>query len=392
MAVESGIPAGALMGADREASRVRTGLALLLTVPFIFPFVFILSTALKPQADYALHPSSLVPSGLTLGNFSQAWADANLGRGLLNSVLAVSIGVVVCCVLSVSAAFWFHMNRNRWGRSLFLLIMGTWLVPWVIWLIPLFVELSHLNLLSNLPVLGVVYAAINLPFGIYLVWSYYEKGLPPEVMEAASVDGASLWRQFIDISDPPQHSRPGHGCRPGICVHVERFVCCGRAAEHPGRFTEVPDATASLVTKLDPSVQETAAAALISVVPQLLVFLAARHNGARLYSRRREVTSRHTKERNGDYSVVIVATKVYADGTPAVERLTLEVADGQFLVLVGPSGCGKTTLLRMVAGLEQVERRFRHDRRQGCQPPESQGSRRSHGLPELCALSAYDGL
>jgi multiple sugar transport system ATP-binding protein len=46
--------------------------------------------------------------------------------------------------------------------------------------------------------------------------------------------------------------------------------------------------------------------------------------------------------------------KVYADGTRAVTGLSLDVADGEFLVLVGPSGCGKTTALRMVAGLEDI--------------------------------------
>ena len=47
-------------------------------------------------------------------------------------------------------------------------------------------------------------------------------------------------------------------------------------------------------------------------------------------------------------------TKVYGDGTMAVDTLNLEVADGEFMVLVGPSGCGKTTALRMVAGLEDI--------------------------------------
>jgi multiple sugar transport system ATP-binding protein len=47
-------------------------------------------------------------------------------------------------------------------------------------------------------------------------------------------------------------------------------------------------------------------------------------------------------------------SKVYADGTRAVSGLELDVADGEFMVLVGPSGCGKTTALRMVAGLEEV--------------------------------------
>src|SRR5215218_2684853 len=47
-------------------------------------------------------------------------------------------------------------------------------------------------------------------------------------------------------------------------------------------------------------------------------------------------------------------TKIYHDGTLAVSDLGLEIADGEFMVLVGPSGCGKTTALRMVAGLESI--------------------------------------
>ena len=47
--------------------------------------------------------------------------------------------------------------------------------------------------------------------------------------------------------------------------------------------------------------------------------------------------------------------KVYEGAeAPAVHDLSLQVADGEFMVLVGPSGCGKTTALRMVAGLEEI--------------------------------------
>src|SRR5438094_5808555 len=47
-------------------------------------------------------------------------------------------------------------------------------------------------------------------------------------------------------------------------------------------------------------------------------------------------------------------TKVYGDGRGAVSQLDVEIADGEFVVLVGPSGCGKTSALRMVAGLEPI--------------------------------------
>ena len=50
--------------------------------------------------------------------------------------------------------------------------------------------------------------------------------------------------------------------------------------------------------------------------------------------------------------VLDAVSKEYADGTLAVSDLNLDIADGEFVVLVGPSGCGKTTALRMIAGLE----------------------------------------
>jgi multiple sugar transport system ATP-binding protein len=47
-------------------------------------------------------------------------------------------------------------------------------------------------------------------------------------------------------------------------------------------------------------------------------------------------------------------TKRYPDGTEAVKQMNLDIADGEFVILVGPSGCGKTTALRMIAGLEDI--------------------------------------
>src|SRR3954451_11950587 len=49
-------------------------------------------------------------------------------------------------------------------------------------------------------------------------------------------------------------------------------------------------------------------------------------------------------------------TKVFPGGTVAVKEVDLTVPDGEFLLLVGPSGSGKTTVLRMIAGLEDVSR------------------------------------
>ena len=50
-------------------------------------------------------------------------------------------------------------------------------------------------------------------------------------------------------------------------------------------------------------------------------------------------------------------SKRYSDGFEAVKDMNLDVADGEFMILVGPSGCGKSTALRMVAGLEDITER-----------------------------------
>src|SRR3954469_22198267 len=68
---------------------------------------------------------------------------------------------------------------------------------------------------------------------------------------------------------------------------------------------------------------------------------------------------RHVPAGEGEENMASVtfdnATRLYPGGTrPAVDKLNLEVADGEFLVLVGPSGCGKSASLRMLAGLEEV--------------------------------------
>ena len=71
--------------------------------------------------------------------------------------------------------------------------------------------------------------------------------------------------------------------------------------------------------------------------------------------------------------------------------VTIDIADGEFVILVGPSGCGKSTLLRMIAGLEDITSRRDRDRRPRGQRRCPQGPRHRDGVPDLRALPAHDG-
>ena len=83
-------------------------------------------------------------------------------------------------------------------------------------------------------------------------------------------------------------------------------------------------------------------------------------------------------------------TKRYPDGYEAVRDMSLDIQDGEFMILVGPSGCGKSTALRMIAGPRGHHRRRAHDRRRRREPALAEGPRHRDGLPELRALPAHD--
>ncbi len=82
-------------------------------------------------------------------------------------------------------------------------------------------------------------------------------------------------------------------------------------------------------------------------------------------------------------------TRIYpGNDKPSVDDLNLDIKDGEFLVLVGPSGCGKSTTLRMLAGLEEVNKGTHPHRWQGRHHDAAEGPRHRNGVPELRSVSA----
>jgi ABC-type glycerol-3-phosphate transport system permease component len=242
--------ARARKGRRARWSPLRTAIVAVLAVAYVYPFLFMLATALKPTQQYNENPAGW-PTSLTLEHLKFAWRAAGLGQALVNSLIAVSIGVVVCCVICVMAAFWFLRHRSRFARVLLASFGSMWIIPQIVWLIPFFIILTTINLIDNLAVLGVVYGGVFAPSFIWLLWAYFLQGVPDDVLEASIVDGASLVQQFTRIVLPLS--------LPALAV---------------AKFTVVP-AAAGLVGRFDAAIQGTTAAATITMLPCLLVFLVA---------------------------------------------------------------------------------------------------------------------
>ena len=82
--------------------------------------------------------------------------------------------------------------------------------------------------------------------------------------------------------------------------------------------------------------------------------------------------------------------KRYPDGFEAVKDLNLEIADGEFMILVGPSGCGKSTALNMIAGLEDISAGELRIGGEVVNQKAPARPRHRDGVPELRAVSAHD--
>jgi ABC-type glycerol-3-phosphate transport system permease component len=248
----------------------KTAILVVFCLPFLYPFVFLISTALKPLAVFNQNEAGL-SSSFTFKNISDAWNFASLGPAMLHSAIAVAVAVVVTVLISAAGAFWFLRHEGRLARLARYALIGTMALPPPVFIIPLFVLLSSNGLSNSLIALGIVYAGWNGSFGLYLTYAYY-RGLPPEVLEAAEVDGATgaqlLFRVLIPLSKPMLAT-----------LAVLTFIWSWSdllisvvLIQSPARRLLTP-ATALLSNQYSTDTPRNAAGVLIAVVPILAVFL-----------------------------------------------------------------------------------------------------------------------
>jgi ABC-type glycerol-3-phosphate transport system permease component len=175
-----------------------------LALSTIYPLLFLASTALRPKADYTANPAGL-PGELTLDNFSGAFEQAHIGQYALNSLLVVVPAVVAVTVIATLAAYalvHFEIPLRRTALALVVLLMA---IPPTILLIPVFKVVLDAGLLNDRLGLILVYTALMLPFGIYLLASFM-RSVPKELLLAAQIDGAGplrvLWSVVIPLVRP----------------------------------------------------------------------------------------------------------------------------------------------------------------------------------------------
>jgi multiple sugar transport system permease protein len=188
------------------------GAAWLVVGPFAiilaFPFYWMLVTALKTDTD--LYNTENVPfrfqdGSPTTRNFQFLFENTQYRTWLENTAIVGGVVVVITLLLAVPAGYALARLSGRWGQSVGVGIFLTYLVPPTLLFLPMSRVIAELGLQDKLTSLMLVYPSFTVPFSTWLLMGFF-KTIPPELEDAARVDGASrlgtLTRIVFPISIP----------------------------------------------------------------------------------------------------------------------------------------------------------------------------------------------
>jgi len=170
---------------------------LLLTaiaVSMVLPFLWMISTSLKPPPEVIAWPPNLIPREPTWENYTGLFTAAAFHRFFLNSLIVSLLSTVSIVFTSALAGFVFSKFRFPLRDLLFLLVLATAMVPLEVYILPLYVQMVKVKWLNSYQ--GLVAPYLIMSFGIFFMRQNIGHSIPDELIDAARIDGASDWRIF----------------------------------------------------------------------------------------------------------------------------------------------------------------------------------------------------
>ncbi|MCX2755300.1 carbohydrate ABC transporter permease [Gordonia hongkongensis] len=190
-----------------------TAVTWILAIGFFFPVLWMVLTAFKQESDAATNPPTFFFEP-TLQQFRDVF-DAGIATPLLNSLFATIVSTILVLLLGVPAAFALSLRPVRKTKDALFFFISTKMLPIVAAIIPLYVIVGEIGMLDNIWTLVILYTAMNLPIAVWMMRSFFLE-VPGELLEAASIDGASLWTSVREVILPL--ISPGIAATALICV------------------------------------------------------------------------------------------------------------------------------------------------------------------------------
>lgn len=248
-------------------------MAVLVAV-FIVPFAWMIGSSLRTQAEtfryvYPLSLHTFIPVHATLENFRSIFVDKGFGIFIWNSFWTSAVMIVLSWYVNSAAAYVFSRASFKGKEVIYLLALGTMLIPLEATVVPSYQIVRSLHLVDNLWALVIPFIAE--PFGIFLLRQHIDE-IPRDLDDAARIDGASFFDVYRFVVMP--NIIPGQ-----VTLALMKFLWAWSAFFWPlvvlnsKHKLVLPVAIATLFTPSQTYWGQIFAAASLGVIPMAILFM-----------------------------------------------------------------------------------------------------------------------
>ncbi len=173
------------------------------TIGFLifFPILWTIITSFKTELEAFSTPPKFLFFEWTTENYGIVQERSNYLRFVSNSLI-LSIGsTLVALLFAIPAAWAMAFAPGKRTKDLLMWMLSTKMMPPVGALIPVYLIFRDMGLLDSRGGLIAVLFLLNLPIIVWMLYTYF-KEIPPEILEAARMDGASLWKELVYVLAP----------------------------------------------------------------------------------------------------------------------------------------------------------------------------------------------
>ncbi|MBU5349035.1 carbohydrate ABC transporter permease [Paenibacillus sp. FSL W7-1279] len=173
---------------------------VIIALIFLAPFYFLLVNSVKSLGDIMVDAANW-PTAFHFDNYSKAWEMTRFPEAFVNSVIITVISNLIIAMLSAMAAYRMVRSNTRFNQIVFMLFVSAMVIPFQSIMIPLLQVINFLGVNNSIVGLILSYLGLGIPLSVFLFHGFV-KGIPLEIEEAATVDGASPFRVFARIVLP----------------------------------------------------------------------------------------------------------------------------------------------------------------------------------------------
>ncbi|MER9753288.1 carbohydrate ABC transporter permease [Mesorhizobium sp. M0166] len=178
---------------------IATAAAWIVALLIFFPILYTIITSFKSEQE-AIQGFNLFPSGTT-ESYSEVQAQNGYFKFFLNSVFLSVGSTILALLVAIPAAWSMAFSPGKWTKDILMWMLSTKMMPAVAVLFPIYLIFRDTGLLDSRIGLMVMLMLINLPIVVWMLYTYFRE-IPGEILEAARMDGASLWNEIIYVLTP----------------------------------------------------------------------------------------------------------------------------------------------------------------------------------------------